>query len=69
MLLYKFKFQNKQSDQPHQYSKIIANGIELCTEDAGDFKFPGKIAVNQVSKKTNTQKPFEYIILFSKQQH
>ena len=55
MLFNKFKLQNKQSDQAYQYCKIIANGVESCTQDTGDFKFPGKISVDQVSKKTYTQ--------------
>jgi len=69
VLFYKFKFENKQSDQAYQYSKIITNGIELCTEDAGDFKFSGKITVDHVSKKTYTQQPFKYLIMFGKKQY
>ncbi len=69
MLLYKFKLQNKQSDQAYKYGKIIANGIELCTENTGDLKFPGKITVDQVSKKTYTQQPLKYVILFGKKQY
>ena len=46
VLFYKVKLQNKQSDHAYQYSKIIANGIELCAHYAGDFIFTGKVAVN-----------------------
>jgi hypothetical protein len=47
VLFYKSLSTNKAIN--HQYRKIIAME-SACTKDAGDFKFPGKITVDQVSK-------------------